>query len=319
LIDRYRSVPGVVSVGVTNSLPLSNLNVVMMYRVVGGKEQESGRASMRFVSEDYLEAMGVPLLRGRFFEEQDLEGPPRVAIINQKLAMERWPDANPIGEHIVDDTDPDSRSLEVVGIVGNVHQAGPANEVPPALYLPRLPSSSASFVVRSFSDPLSSVSVLRRETAAVDPRLPVFNVTTLEETLERSMSQGRFHSMLMAVFAGVALVLAVVGVFGVMSYSVSSRRQEIGIRMALGASRTAVVGMVFRQAGMLTMTGTAVGLIAAFFLTRFLSSMLFGISARDPATFASAALVLIAVALVASWIPARHAARVDPQSTLRSP
>jgi putative ABC transport system permease protein len=319
LINRYRSVPGVVSVGVTNSLPLSNLHVVMVYSVVGREDKERRRASMRFVSEDYLEAMGVPLLSGRFFEEQDLEGPPRVVLINQKLATEHWPNGNPIGEYIVDDTRSDPRPLEIVGVVGNVHQRGLANEVPPALYIPLLPSSSASFVVRSFSDPLSSVSVLRQETAAVDARLPVFDVTTLEETLEHSLSGGRFQSMLMTVFAGVALALAVIGVFGVMSYSVSSRRHEIGIRMALGASRAAVVGMVFRQAGTLALMGTAVGLLAAYFLTRFLSSMLFGISARDPSIFASAALVLIVVALVASWMPARHAASVEPQSALRSP
>jgi putative ABC transport system permease protein len=319
LIDRYRSIPGVVSVGATNSLPLSNLHVVIVYRVVGREDQERQRASLRFVSEDYLEAMGVPLLRGRFFGEQDLESPPRVALINQKLASETWPEGDPVGAYLDDGAGPDAPPLEIIGVVGNVHQRGLANEVPPAIYLPRLPSSSASFVVRLFSDPLSSAAVLRQETAAVDPRLPVFGVSTLEEILEGSLSRNRLQSTLMAAFSGIALVLAMVGVYGVMSYSVSSRRHEIGIRMALGASRVDVVWMVLRQASTLVLLGAAVGLLGAFFLTEFLSSMLFGVSAREPTVFALAPLVLAVIAVAASWVPARQASSVDPQSALRDP
>ncbi len=316
LLTRYGSVPGVVSAGAISHLPLGNVHAVILYRVEGlGDSDEFQRASFRQVSESYLEAMGIPLLSGRLFEEYDVVDRPRVVVINQKLATERWPGGDPLGERLV--LKGAGGALEVVGVVGDVHQRGLAQETEPTLYVPRLPSPAASFVVRTATESSSLFDQFKRETAKVDPNLPLFSVSTLEDSLSGSLASERFQSTLMTSFAGIAVALALVGVYGVMAYSVAYRRHEIGIRMAMGARDDDIVRLILGQASMPTLLGTGFGLFLAFLLTGFLESMLFGISSREPAVFVVSAVVLVLVAVIAAWAPARRAARVDPQVVLR--
>ena len=317
LLVRYASVPGVVSSGLINHLPLGNVHVAMSYRVVGQGEPDAfHRASARFVSENYFETMEIPLLRGRSFEEKDVADRSKVVVVNQKLAAERWPNGDPLGERLVLRGE-DGSGLEVIGVVGDVHQRGLVQEIEPALYVPILPSPSASFVVRTASEPSSMFDLLKRETAEVAPHLSLFSVSTLRDSLDGSLAPERFQTTLMMIFAGIAVALAVVGVYSVMAYSVAYRRHEIGVRMAMGARGADVVKMILRQASVPTLLGTGLGLLSAFQLTEFLESMLFGVSPREPAVFVAAALVLVLVAFIAAWAPARRAARVDPQVILR--
>jgi len=317
LLDRYASVPGVISSGSISHLPLSNVHVVMLYRVEGvGEPDDFLRASFRFVSEDYLETMGVPLLRGRFFEEQDVVDRPRVLLVNRKLAAECWPDRDPLGERLIIQGAGGS-SLEVVGVVGDVHQRGLALEAEPTIYVPRLPSPAASFVVRTTGDPTDLFDLLERETAEVDSFLPLFDVSTLDDSLRGSLAREHFQSTLMTAFGGIAVVLAVIGVYGVMAHTVAHQRYEIGVRMAMGARGVDVVKWILVQACLPTLLGTGLGLVSALLLTGFLESMLFGISPREPAVFAVASLVLFVVGVGAAWPPAHRAARVDPQTVLR--
>jgi putative ABC transport system permease protein len=288
-----------------------------MYRAAGeGEPDDFQRASFRLVSESYHEAMGIPLLRGRFFEHHDVVDRPRVALINQKLSNERWPGADPLGKRLAIRGYGDA-DYEVVGVVGDVHQRGLTQESEPTIYIPRLPSPAASFVVRTALEPSRVVDQLKKQTAEVDPHLPLFAVSTLQDSLDGSLARERFQSTLMTSFTAVALTLAIVGVYSVMAYSVAHRRHEIGVRMAMGARGTDVMRMILRQASVPTLLGAALGLVSAFALTGFFESLLFGVSPRDPTVFISAALVLVLVAFIAAWAPARHAARVDPQEVLR--
>ncbi len=319
LLRRYTSVPGVVSVGAVNSLPLSNVHFSKLYRMQEAKESAEAphRAALCFTSPRYLETMGVRLLRGRFLKEEDVTHPPRVVVVNQMLAREGWEQGDPIGERLWLEGE-EGPPLEIVGVVANVRRRQMDTEAEPAMYIPRLPSPSVSFVVRTTADPLGSARALKHETAMVDKRLPVYDVATLEERLQTETSQNRFQSMLMLAFSGVALALAIVGVYGVMSYSVVSRRHEIGVRKALGAGRRDVLLMVLRQALLVSAAGVLLGLLSAFLLTGFLESMLFGISSRDARVFFAAPAVVLLVGVVASWFPARRAASVDPNHALRS-
>jgi len=319
LLERYGSAPGVVSVGAVNSLPLSNVHFGAVYRLHAAEgTDDNHRAALCFASPDYLRTMGTILLRGRFLEEQDLTDPPRVVVINQKLANEHWRGGNPLGERMIHLSQGEELVLEIVGVVGSVRRRSLDDEAEPAMYVPWLPTRSASFVVRTENDPSPIVRTLRHETAMVDPRLPTYGVATLEERLDRAVTPNRFRTVLMTLFAAVALALALVGVYGVLSYSVASRRHEMGVRMALGARRTDVVGLVLRQSLGLVSIGTLVGISFAYILTRTMSSLLFGISPRDPWIYAASSIALILVALGASWLPAHQAASVDPNVALRS-
>jgi putative ABC transport system permease protein len=319
LLARYASVPGVVSVGAVNSLPLSNVHFSKLYRLREAKESDEAthRAALCFTSPRYLQTMGVRLLRGRFLEEEDMTHPARVVVINQTLARERWGRGDPIGERLWLDGE-EGPPPEIVGVVADVRRRQVNREAEPAMYIPRLPSPSVSFVVRATADPMVSIRALKHETARVDGRLPVYGIATLEERIQRATSESRFQSMLMLAFSGVALTLAIVGVYGVMSYVVVSRRHEIGIRKAMGARRGDVMLMVLRQAGLMSLVGVVLGMVAAYLLTGFLDSMLFGVSSRDARVFVFAPAVILLVGIVASWLPARRAASVDPNQALRS-
>jgi putative ABC transport system permease protein len=323
LADRIQALPGVESVAWASNLPLSGNHDRYGMPIEDRPEvAPPDRPSVEryVVSSSYLRTMRIPLLRGRVFTEKDDAHAPGVALINQTLAQRLWPGENPIGKRIRMGGGPDAWRT-IVGIVGDVRHYGLALEPSMQAYVPHpqmLGQSSAhSWLIRARSDPANLAAAVRDAVWAVDPDQPAYGVLTLEQMAAASVAQERFTMVLLGIFATVALVLAAIGIYGVISYSVSQRTHEIGIRMALGAQPRDIFKLVVGQGMALTLAGVGVGLAGAFALTRFLESLLFGVSATDPVTFAGVALLLAAVALLACYIPARRAARVDPLVVLR--
>jgi predicted permease len=290
--------------------------------------QEIG-VTFRVSRPDYFKTMGAELRAGRDFTERDNSDAPRVAIINETLARRHWPAENPIDKRItLDDPRDNSRApqwLAVVGVVKDVKQSSwtdpPSNEV----YLPFQQSrsfyagrfSSMTMVVRTTIEPQSLAGAVRETVRAVDRSLPVSNIESMEQVIADTLWQQRFNLQLLGLFAALALVLAAVGLYGVMSYAVAQRMHEVGLRMALGAQRRDVLKLVVGQGMKLAFLGVALGLLASLALTRLMTGLLFEVNATDFTTFAVIALVLVAVALVACWIPARRATKVDPMVALR--
>ena len=262
--------------------------------------------------------MGIPLLRGRLFTEHDSKGAPRVVIINETMAKQFFPDEDPIGKRIHVTNGP-VIYREIVGIVGDVKQYGLDQKTPPQTYEPYLqePFSFMSLVVRTAGDPTSLSAAIRSEVLSIDSEQPVSSIKTLDQILSTSIAQQRFAMLLFGVFGAVAMILAAVGIYGVMSYAVTQRTHEIGIRMALGAGQRDVLRLIIGHGMILTLIGIAVGLGAAFALTRLMSSLLFGVSVTDLTTFAIFSASLAAVALLACAVPARRALKVDPMVALR--
>ncbi|HEV2706871.1 MAG TPA: ABC transporter permease [Pyrinomonadaceae bacterium] len=327
LQQRIKSVPGVESVALTNGLPMAGATETSFW--VEGRPRASERDFMMSVmymtTTDYFKTMGIAVKRGRVFTEQDRQGTPPVAVIDEKLAEKAFPGEDPIGKRLTFDRD---MAAEIVGVVSHVKQYGLDGEVPvepqfylsinqaPEQFLPNI-ARRILIVARTRSEPLAVADAIRREVLATDKNQPVFGVRTMDDIIAQSVASRRFAMMLLAVFAGVALVLAAVGIYGVMAYSVTQRTHEIGIRMALGAQARDILRLVVGQGMMLALIGVALGLIAAFGLTRVMTSMLYGVSATDPLTFASISVLLAFIALLACYIPARRATRVDPMIALR--
>ena len=276
-------------------------------------EQEEVR--VRAVSADYLRTVGIPLIRGRQFDGRDHPDAVRVAMINDAFRRRYIPDEDPIGKNI----QIFGRPYQLVGIVGDVKFLGLGNAVAPALYphIDQFPFGFSSLLIRTGMEPAQLIPSVQAQVREIDPQLAVYQIQTMDELLSGSIARPRFNMWLLATFAAVALALAGVGVYGVMAYSVARRTHEIGVRMALGAARRDVVGMVLKQGLGLTAVGTALGLAGAYGLTRLMSSLLFGVEATDPRTFMAVALVLALVALIASYVPAHRAMRVDPMVALR--
>jgi len=321
VLDRVGALPGVESAAAITNLPFGDGNISLTFRRTDGPPMlpsEQPASIVHASSPGYFQTMGIPLLKGRDFTEQDTEKSPGVLIINEAMARQHFQGEDPIGKTmIIGYGDPVPR--EIIGVVGDVKHVGLANDARVELYAPhaQTPWSFITLVVRSTSDTAGLLTMIRREVQAVDKDQPVANVRTMRERVSNSIAQPRFYTMLLGVFAAVALVLAAVGVYGVMSYSVTQRTREIGIRMALGANRRDIVKLVIRQGMMPAIIGVAIGVAAAFALTRLMASLLFAVSATDPVTFAAISLLLAAVALVACYIPARRATRVDPMIALR--
>ena len=321
-IERFQNVPGVRAAGAVFGLPLGDMGVNGDFTIDGQPPPVAGvTASKLVVSKDYFRAMGIPLVRGRFFTEADTDKTAQVVIISENIAETFWPGEDPIGKRL----HPGFRSkpmCTVAGVVANVRQNGFAKDAPLAIYMPQTQApvfltSAAAFVVRTEVDPQTLASTFRRELHAVDKELPLYDVRTMDQLVSRSVSEPRFNMVVLAVFAGLALALASIGIYGVMAYSVAERTREIGIRMAMGAQPEDVLKLVLRQGTALIAVGLGLGLAASFALTRVISSFLFGVSATDPATFAGIVLLLGAVALLACYIPARRATKVDPMVALR--
>jgi putative ABC transport system permease protein len=268
------------------------------------------------VSPGYFYALGISVLKGRTFTDGDNERSPKVAVLNETLARVMWPGDDPVGKEL---PVPGGSFLSVIGVVRDTRHETLSNDVQSEVYVPYLqePVISMQLAVRSIADPASLTSAVRKQVAAVDPEQPISHVATLEQTISESVAPRRFTMLLVGIFAAIALALATVGIYGVMAFSVTQRTHEIGIRMALGADRSDVLRLVVRQGLRLTLAGVAFGIAGAWALTRFVTSFLYGVRPTDPATFATVSVVLIAVSVLASYIPARRATKVDPMVALR--
>jgi putative ABC transport system permease protein len=321
-LEKIAAVPGVEAVGATTTLPLGGGDQTTEVLVVGRPAPPAGQrpeVSFRDISPDYFRALGIPLLRGRTFTARDDKGAPGVAILNETMARRLFgePEAA-LGQRL---TDVDGKGeREIVGLVGDVRHAGLDAEPKAEMYVPfaQESSSSMTLVVRTASDPASFVPAIRAQLLAVDKDQPIYNVRTMEEVVSESVSQRRLTMLLFGLFAALALALATIGIYGVMSYSVSQRTHEIGVRLALGAQRRDVLRLVIADGMTLTLGGVVLGLAAAFALTRLLASLLYGVTTTDPATYAAISLLLAAVALLACYLPARRAMKVDPLTALRA-
>jgi putative ABC transport system permease protein len=318
--QKVATLPGVQSVGVINDLPVTGeLDSAGTFRIEGDQNvnwANDPQAEWKSVTPNYFNAIGVPLLKGRAFSEDDTSQSPATILINETLARRFIPGEDPIGKRLITF----GRPHEIVGVVGDARQ-GALNLPPsPEIYFPntqRAFGQQVSLVVRTNVDPASLGDAVRRAAQSVNPDAPVFRVRTMREVIAGSMAQERFNTILMTLFAVVAMLLGAVGLYGVMAYSVTQRTREIGIRVALGARRADVLRLVIRQGLRLVALGLALGLMAALALTRLMKKLLFDVSATDPMTFAGVASLLALVALLACWIPARRAANVDPMVALR--
>jgi predicted permease len=334
LLQRVRSLPGVKDAAVTDGVPLGDLSGGTVMEVEGRPVEVSAlnSAGWRVVSPDYFRTLGVRLLRGRFIEDVDHEQSAPVAVVNESLARVHWPNEDPLGRRLrLLNRPPGSATtafLKVVGVVADVKNNGLTEEVRQEVYVPLRQREAAidgmgferqmSLAVRTSVEPLELANAIRQAIGAMDPSIPVASVRTMDQILETVTVQPRFNMILLGIFAAVALVMASVGIYGVLSYSVTQRRHEIGIRIALGARPTEVMKLVVRQGMVLALIGVVIGLAISFALTHLMESLLYGVSVTDPATFTAIALLLTGVALVACYLPARRATKVDPLVALRS-
>jgi putative ABC transport system permease protein len=323
LLDGVRALPGVVSAGAVSILPMSGTNSSGSFRIEGRQiaQGESMPHGDRWAATDgYFATMKIPLRRGRFFDERDRMDSQPVALIDETMARKYWPNEEPLGKRISYQGGAQNPIWrEIVGIVGHAKHRGLEGESRVQYYIPHAQMQSASMflAVRTAGEPAQLTGAVRGAIRGLDRDLPVFNVKVMEQLVADSMAQRRFALTLLGLFAGVALLLAAVGLYGVLSYSVRQRSHEIGIRLALGARAADVVRMVVRQGMMMAAIGVAAGLVLAFVLTRWMGRLLFEVKATDPLTFAVIALVLLLVALLACFVPARRATKVDPIIALR--
>ncbi len=329
VLGRVKTLPGVVAAGYSTSVPLEWKGGTNGFAVEGRSIDQaqlgglSYDANHRQISSDYFRAMGIPLQQGRPFNDGDNEQSVYVAIINETMSRQYWPGENPIGKRIKlgDPADPDLPWTTIVGIAGDVRQMGVDEPVKPEMYFPYQQSvepfyTPRDLVIRTSVDPLSVVAAARNEIHQVDPDQPISNVRTMAQVLGEETSSRRLGMTLLTVFAGLALLLATLGIYGVLAYFVVQHTQEIGVRMALGAQRSDILKLVLKKGMALALLGVAIGLVAAFALTRLMASLLFGVGSTDPVTYASIAILLTVVAFFACYLPARRATRVDPMTAL---
>jgi predicted permease len=327
LWERLSSLPGVTAAGGITALPLSQMMAWGPITIEGRATPEGEKfinADIRVVSGDYFRAMDIPVLAGRSFSiELDTRTSPRVVMIDERMARQFWPNGDAIGKRIRTggfDVTPDTPWMTIVGVVGGVKQDALDAESRIAYYRfqGQTPSRGMNVVVRSMSEPAMLASAVTAQVRAIDPDLPIFRMRTMTDRVEASLAERRFSMLLLTLFAVLALGLAAIGIYGVMAFLVSQGTREMGIRLALGASPRDLLVLVVRQGLVVAIVGMAVGLGGAFALTRFMRALLFGVQATDPATFAAIAGTLLVVALVACYVPARRAARIDPVVSLRA-
>jgi predicted permease len=334
VFDRLRGIPGVEEVAAANAVPMDGGFPDGLFLLVAPNDvpKTMGELAIRFrdkdrlgtadygaVSPAYFRALGIPLVRGRLFDDRDAPDAPHVAVINESLARSRWRDADPIGATIeFGNMDGDLRPLTVVGVVGDTREYGLEQPARPTLYvdLMQRPAFSVTVVMRSSADPRGITAAARTILREVAPDVPP-RFRTFEQIYAASLGSRHFNLTLVAVFAGTALVLAAGGIYGVMTYTVTRRRREIGVRMALGASRAQVFRSVLGQGLTTTAVGVAAGIAVALGLTRTIESLLFGVKPTDPVTFAAVVGVLALVAILACYLPARRATNTDPMEALR--
>jgi len=325
LVERTERLPGVQAAAVSMSLP-PNLLVMTNPCTVEGRPLPPGRnppaVAQLLIGGDYFKALGVPLLRGRDFTPADTEQAPPVVIINQSMAVAQFRGEDPVGRRLqLGDPDPTNPWVTIVGVVADVRYNGLERASEPTMYTPYEQTSwwpTMYLLVRSSVDPAGLATGVRSLVAALDPLLPVSRVRTMDELLGQSVAEPRYRTTLLGIFAGVALLLATVGIYGVLSYTVGQRTQEIGIRMALGAQRRDILSVVLREGMALSALGVAIGLAGAAALSRVLSGLLFGVGPMDPATFGAVSGLMLCAAFAACYVPARRATRVDPLVALRA-
>ena len=323
LIARMKTVPGVRDASVVSNVPLTDFDVEISFNVEGRAPYKPGEetvADYTVAGADYFRTMDIALLRGRVFTDSDTANSPQVMVVSKAFTKVYFPNEDAIGKRIILDG-PNNTPREIVGIVEDVRRKGLDKALQPEMYFSfvQKPERRLNLVIRSTTEDASQLTqAARAEVKAFDPQQIIWRAQTLEQLLSTSVAPRKFNMMLLGIFAGVALVLAAVGLYGVMSYSVSWRTQEIGIRMALGAKRTDVLRMVVRQGMTMTLIGLALGLVGVIAFSRVMVGMLYGVSPTDPLTFAGVSMVLLVVALLACLIPARRATRVDPIVALRS-
>jgi putative ABC transport system permease protein len=326
LYERLRNGPGVQHVAATTSLPFdgadSRLNLVIEHRT--GESPFPVRVHPRIVSTDYFQTLGIPLVRGRGFTEHDADSSGNVVVVNEAAARRYWPNQEPIGQRISIGADDDWR--EIVGIVGDIRHEGLDADAEPAAFLPQRQGffnlgngfeRGMTLVIRASGDAASLSSLLRTSVASIDPQLPVGMARPMDDLIDESVAPRRLNFMLVSTFAFVALVLTAAGLYGVMAYVVAQRTREIGVRMALGATRGQVLALMLRQAGTITAVGIGLGLAGALLVTRSMTSLLFGVTATDPFVYLGVSTLLAAVALLAVAVPSSRAAQIDPLLALR--
>ena len=322
-LAKIRQLPTVRSAGMVNHLPLyGGLGSNTGFKVLSRPEPPPGQGpstDVRVVDSEYFAAMGIPLLRGRNFTDAELREPRQKILINEALARAYFASEDPIGQRLDVAMFEKPTPAEIIGVVGNVRYDSLVDESPPAVYFPHpdLAYSFMTLVVRTDGEPTAIAPAIQREIRTLDPNQPVSDLRTMNQVMSEWVSRSRFNTLLLGLFAGLATLLSAVGIFGVMNYSVALRTRELGLRLAVGAQPRQVLLLVLKQGLLLTIVGVVLGLAAAFALTRLLSGLLFGVAAVDVTTFATISLLLVVVSLLACYLPARRAMRIDPLSALR--
>lgn len=321
VVERVETLPGVEAAGASTTLPLTDSKITFRFTVEGrvpATPEERLRADFKAVTPGYFRAMGIRLRDGRYFTNHDREDSPPVVIIGRTLASRYWPGQNPLGKRM---TIPSAGggAREVIGVVDDVKQSSLDEVTEPEMYVPFLqkPFSFFALAVRAKLDPASLTSAVRSQIAAIDKNQPIYDVIPLDQIVSNSLSQAKINTLLLFVFAALALLLASVGIYGVMNYTVTQRTHEIGIRMALGANAGNMIRLIVGKAGLLAFAGVVTGLVAAFALTRLLEGLLYGVQPRDLMIFAGVTVLLSGVSLISSYLPALRATRVEPMECLR--
>jgi predicted permease len=322
LTEKLDALPGVDAAGAINALPLGGAEFTWTFFIEGRQpaDEPLGRVDYRVVTPDFFRAISVPLKRGRFFTEQDGQESTPVAIINEAMARQYWPNEDPIGKRLRAQAPINIHPwATIIGVVGDAKHAGLDQEPAPAFYRPHQQQSRTDMtvVMRTQSEPLALANSARNQAREMDKDLPISNLREYTYFVSRSVAQRRFAMLLLTGFAALALLLALFGIYGVLSYSVNLRTQELAIRQALGARSRDLTALVVRQGMSLVLLGIGIGLGVAMALTRLMKTLLFGISATDSLTFTAITLLLLFVALLACWIPARRATQIDPMAALR--
>ncbi|HEX8424292.1 MAG TPA: ABC transporter permease, partial [Pyrinomonadaceae bacterium] len=323
-LERLKALPDVRSVGAVSALPYGgNLGARTSFWIEGRPAPPPGEelsTDVRVTDENYFQTIGIPVLSGRTFTEQEAREDRRTIVINESMARQHFPGQNPLGQYLRVQMMPDPQPMEIIGVVADAKYKTLEGPPHPMVYWthPQLVYSEMTYVMRTNGDPMNLAAAVRREIQTIDKDQPVADVRTMQSWIDELTARSRFGTLLLTIFAGLALILAAIGIYGVMSYSVTQRTHELGIRIALGAKTLDVLKLILGRGLALTLVGIVLGLAASLVLTRFLSSLLYGISATDPITFGGLSLLLTGVALAACYVPTRRAMKVDPMVALRN-